>query len=142
MFVCDGSVTTLCACAFAKTTPSEASLSRNGVLTLVLPEKPTESARSVSMVTRMMSGLSPPGATAFSGRWQADRAATMSRSVARRIGIVESAAIRRLQLPVGGEAAEAAPGPEARAAAVADRLQRLADGDVRRRRRRRFFERE
>src|SRR5262249_17820224 len=50
--------------------------------------------------------------------------------------------IRRLQLPVGREAAQAARGPEARAVQVADGLQRLADGQVRGRRRRGLLQRE
>src|SRR4029078_6440781 len=47
-----------------------------------------------------------------------------------------------VQLPVRGELAQSPRRPEARAGAVADGLERLADGDVRRRRRRRLLERE
>src|SRR6266536_3938922 len=55
MFVWEARVTTLCACAFEKFNPSAAIRSRNGVFTREFPAKPTESARSVSMVMRMMS---------------------------------------------------------------------------------------
>src|SRR5207249_2990241 len=46
------------------------------------------------------------------------------------------------ELPVGRIALQAARGPEARPANVADDLQRLGDGEVRRRRRRFLLERE
>src|SRR6266540_1032905 len=71
-----------------KTAPSEASLSRNGVFTLPLPAKPTESARRVSMVTTMTSGFSAAGARTVPSRsWQERNDAVRRRSARRRVGI-------------------------------------------------------
>src|SRR5712691_9080368 len=77
---------TLWACALAKTTPRAASESRNGVLTLVLPEKPTASARRVSMVIRMTSRAM--GLCAASG-WR-EHAAKIRRAIV-------AIALRRLE---------------------------------------------
>src|SRR5258708_4699133 len=57
MFAWDGSVITLWACAPVNTSPWRARRSRFGVRTRVFPAKPSASARSVSIVTRMTSGL-------------------------------------------------------------------------------------
>src|SRR5262245_53556827 len=50
MFACDGSVTTVDACAVVKRAPAPASRSSHGVATWRLPYEPSASARSVSMV--------------------------------------------------------------------------------------------
>src|SRR5688572_21146100 len=63
MFACDGSVTTLCACALLKTMPRCASESIKGVFTVGLPAKPAASARHVSIVMRMTSRTSGRGST-------------------------------------------------------------------------------
>src|SRR5207302_6491033 len=52
MLACDGSVTTLCACAREKRTPRSARRSIHGVDTLALPYAPSASALSVSIVIR------------------------------------------------------------------------------------------
>ena len=51
MFTCEGSVTTLCAWAASKRTPSRASRSIHGVRARALPYAPMASARSVSIET-------------------------------------------------------------------------------------------
>src|SRR5688572_32806490 len=56
MFTCEGRVTTLWACALVKVADWRASPSRNGVRTFGFPAYPSASARSVSIVTSMMSG--------------------------------------------------------------------------------------
>src|SRR3954452_18200922 len=96
MLTCDGNVTTLCACAFVNTMPSAASRSRNGVFTRVLPEYPTASARSVSIVTRMTSGLP---CSAFGGaegsRWQARIETAASAREKRRIDRAKDTCARK-----------------------------------------------
>src|SRR5262245_45820166 len=100
MLACDGSVTTVCACARSKRTPPAASRSIHGVDARGLPYEPSASARSVSIV---MSRMLRPGSRrdGAAGRRQYQRPATSATATTmtaiRRTALILQHVHKRLQ---------------------------------------------